>query len=243
MVRSKHGRRSWLPERCIDAFQKLSDHVLRDKVAGFQAADGRFPLGAQSWCMRRSSASMRIAFCVMVRQWTLQRKGSGLVPHVFDLCTLAGISGIIGRTTIILTSLNPIILILNTPNPFYEICPDTSGLLRGILLTMGGRTSTIQFVGYLEPNTCGASSSKSPLAQGQHGGSSFQNHPLPPPKMPQIQGPHKFILGTLLVIQLRETLILPLETRKASGSELGRYTSYPNRYHVGHSEVTLERFF
>ncbi|CAE7214127.1 unnamed protein product [Symbiodinium pilosum] len=43
MVRSKHGRRSWLPERCTDAFQKLSDHVLRDKVAGFQAADGRFP--------------------------------------------------------------------------------------------------------------------------------------------------------------------------------------------------------
>ena len=43
MVRSKHGPRSWLPERCTDAFRKLSDHVLGYKVAGFQAADGRSP--------------------------------------------------------------------------------------------------------------------------------------------------------------------------------------------------------
>ena len=43
MVRSKHMNRSWLPERCTDAFRKLSDHVLGPRVADLRAGDGRAP--------------------------------------------------------------------------------------------------------------------------------------------------------------------------------------------------------
>lgn len=43
MVRSKHMSRLWLPERCVDAFRKLSDHVLGPRVAGLRAGDGRSP--------------------------------------------------------------------------------------------------------------------------------------------------------------------------------------------------------
>jgi hypothetical protein len=28
MTKSRHTNRAWLPERCVDAFRKLSDHVL-----------------------------------------------------------------------------------------------------------------------------------------------------------------------------------------------------------------------
>lgn len=43
MARSRHSSRAWLPERCVDAFRKLSDHVLGPKVAGLRAPDGRLP--------------------------------------------------------------------------------------------------------------------------------------------------------------------------------------------------------
>ena len=43
MVRSKHMNRSWLPERCTDAFRKLSGHVLGPRLADLRAGDGRAP--------------------------------------------------------------------------------------------------------------------------------------------------------------------------------------------------------
>ncbi|CAE7822629.1 unnamed protein product [Symbiodinium necroappetens] len=43
MIRSKHTTRSWLPESIVDAFRRLSDFVLGDKVAGLKAEDGRVP--------------------------------------------------------------------------------------------------------------------------------------------------------------------------------------------------------
>ena len=43
MVRSKHMNRSWLPERCTDAFRKLSDHVLGPRIADLRSGDGRAP--------------------------------------------------------------------------------------------------------------------------------------------------------------------------------------------------------
>ena len=43
MIRSKRATRSWLPESIVDAFRRLSDFVLGDKVAGLRAEDGRVP--------------------------------------------------------------------------------------------------------------------------------------------------------------------------------------------------------
>lgn len=34
MAKSRRGSRAWLPDRCVDAFRKLSDHVLGSKIAG-----------------------------------------------------------------------------------------------------------------------------------------------------------------------------------------------------------------
>ena len=43
MARSRHTNRTWLPSRCVDAFRKLSDHVLGSKIAGLRLADGYSP--------------------------------------------------------------------------------------------------------------------------------------------------------------------------------------------------------
>ena len=34
MLRTKHLARPWLPERCLDGFRKLSDHILGERIAG-----------------------------------------------------------------------------------------------------------------------------------------------------------------------------------------------------------------
>ena len=47
MVKSKHLSWSWLPDRCVDAFRELSDHVLGSHVAGLRAPGGHAP----SWSM------------------------------------------------------------------------------------------------------------------------------------------------------------------------------------------------
>ena len=47
MARSKHSTRSWLPERAVDAFRQLSDHVLGSQVAGLRSSDGRTPSWSQ----------------------------------------------------------------------------------------------------------------------------------------------------------------------------------------------------
>ena len=47
MVKSKHLSRSWLPDRCVDAFRELSDHVLGPHVAGLRTPGGQSP----SWSM------------------------------------------------------------------------------------------------------------------------------------------------------------------------------------------------
>ena len=36
MARSRHCSRAWLPERCVDAFRKFSDHILGAKIAGLK---------------------------------------------------------------------------------------------------------------------------------------------------------------------------------------------------------------
>jgi len=64
MVRSKRQTRSWLPERCTDAFRLPSDHVLGPKAAGFRQGDGRSP----AWNTRRS-----YAWSVMAKRRTLLR--------------------------------------------------------------------------------------------------------------------------------------------------------------------------
>ena len=43
MVRAKHFSCAWLPERCMDAFRRLSDHVLGSRVAGLRSGDGQEP--------------------------------------------------------------------------------------------------------------------------------------------------------------------------------------------------------
>lgn len=43
MARSRHSSRPWLPERCVDAFRKFSDHILGSKIAGLKTCDGRSP--------------------------------------------------------------------------------------------------------------------------------------------------------------------------------------------------------
>ena len=47
MVKTKHLSRSCLPDRCVDAFRELSDHVLGSHVAGLRAPGGHAP----SWSM------------------------------------------------------------------------------------------------------------------------------------------------------------------------------------------------
>ena len=47
MVKTNHLSRSWLPDRCVDAFRELSDHVLGPHVAGLRAPGGHAP----SWSM------------------------------------------------------------------------------------------------------------------------------------------------------------------------------------------------
>ena len=47
MVRARHSTRSWLPDRCVDAYRRLSDHVLGSRVAGLRSGDGQGP----SWTL------------------------------------------------------------------------------------------------------------------------------------------------------------------------------------------------
>ena len=47
MVKSKRLSQSWLPDRCVDAFRELADHVLGSHVAGLRAPGGHAP----SWSM------------------------------------------------------------------------------------------------------------------------------------------------------------------------------------------------
>ena len=43
MAKSRHPTRAWLPARCVDAFRKLSDHILGSKIAGLRLANGLTP--------------------------------------------------------------------------------------------------------------------------------------------------------------------------------------------------------
>ena len=55
MTKSRHTNRAWLPERCVDAFRKLSDHVLGSKIAGLRLANGQMPPWniVLNWPMKR----------------------------------------------------------------------------------------------------------------------------------------------------------------------------------------------
>eukprot|EP00435_Cladocopium_sp_Y103_P012644 s1590_g3.t1 len=64
MAKSRHTNRVWLPERCVDAFRKLSDHVLGSKIAGRLMCARPAPKG-----LARGTAKMLPSNSVEAAQW------------------------------------------------------------------------------------------------------------------------------------------------------------------------------
>ena len=59
----QHFSRPCLPERCLDGFRKLSDHILGDRIAGLWSPDGRYP----SWSLvpQYESEVRKRAYCLV----------------------------------------------------------------------------------------------------------------------------------------------------------------------------------